>query len=446
MAQRFIAADREQTFLMPPSLREWLPAGHLAWFVIDAVEEMDLATFYGAYRADGHGRPAHDPAVMVALVLYAYSVGERSSRQIERRCVEDIAFRVIAANLSPDHSTVARFVVRHEDALADLFGQVLRLCARAGLGRAGSIALDSTKIAADASGQANRTYEQIAKEILQDAVRIDREEDERFGSARGDELPAELADPVTRKQRLREAKRQLEQEHEAERAARQEMLDRRAAHEARTGRKPIGRPPAERLAVGDRPGGRRNVTDLDSRPVKTPRGFIQGYNAQAVCTDDQIVIAADLVCNSSDGGQLEPMITAAREELAGAGLAGPQVVLADAGYWHADQIRALQDDGLQVLVPPDAHHRIGRPPDANPPSRRTGGLYDQMRERLSEPEGRQRYSRRQATIEPVFGHTKHNRRAERFRRRGLAACRAEWRLITATHNLLKAFHAASATA
>jgi transposase len=441
MSQRFVCADRDQTFLMPPSLREWVPAGHLAWFVLDAVDEMDLGAFYGAYRADGHGRPAHDPAMMVALVLYAYAVGERSSRVVERRCVEDVAFRVIAGNLVPDHSTIARFLVRHQDALGGLFGQVLCLCARAGLGRAGSIALDSTKMAADASGQANRSYEQIAREILQEAAETDRREDELYGSARGDELPADLADPVTRKQRLREAKRQLEAEWEAELRARQEMLDRRAAHEAKPGRRPPGRPPVEQRAVGDAPGGRKNVTDLDSRPVKTPRGFIQGYNAQAVCTDDQIVIAADVVCNSSDGGQLAPMISAARDALSRAEIAGPQVVLADAGYWHAGQIRALQQQGLDVLVPPDAHRNVG-----NPTGRRTGGLYDQMRERLSTPTGRRRYARRQATIEPIFGHTKHNRRAERFRRRGLAACRTEWRLITATHNLLKAFQATPATA
>ena len=441
MAQRFIAADRDQVFLMPPSLREWLPEGHLAWFVIDAVGEMDLAAFFASYRADGNGRPAHDPAVMVALVLYAYAVGERSSRRIERRCVEDVAFRVIAANLAPDHSTIARFVVRHQGALDGLFGQVLGLCARAGLVRAGSIALDSTKMAADASGKANRSYEQIAREILQEAIEIDRREDELYGSARGDELPPELADPVTRRQRLREAKRQLEEEHEAQRAARQQMAERRAEHEKRTGRRPIGRPPAEHLEVGETPAGRRNITDLDSRSVKTPRGFIQGYNAQAVCSDDQIVIAADVIARSPDGGLLEPMITAAQHQLADAGIAGPQIVLADAGYWHAAQIRALQAQGLEVLVPPDGHRRAGKPAGG-----RVGGLYDQMRRRLATAEGRERYQRRQATIEAVFGHTKHNRRAERFRRRGLAACRAEWRLICATHNLLKAFTVAPAAA
>jgi transposase len=440
MPQHFICADREQAFLMPPSLRDWLAEDHLAWFVLDAVAELELAAFYGAYRADGTGRPAHDPALMVALVLYAYAVGERSSRKIERRCQEDVAFRVIAGNLVPDHSTIARFLERHQEALEGLFGQVLALCARAGLVRAGTVALDSTKLAANASGQANRTYEQLAKEIIAEGIATDQAEDELYGDARGDELPPELADPKTRKQRLREAKRQLEAEWEAERAARQQMLDRRAAREAATGRKPAGRPPIDR-PLPEQPPGRRNVTDLDSRPVMTPRGFIQGYNAQAVCSEDQIVVAADVTTSSPDGGLLGPMIAAARAHLQATGAGAVGVVLADAGYWHGGQIRELTADGIQVLVPPDGHTRAGRPARG-----RVGGLYDQMRAALADPAGRDRYRKRQTMIEPVFGHTKFNRRADRFRRRGLAACRAEWRLITTTHNLLKLFAATPAVA
>jgi transposase len=174
MGQRFIACDRDQVMLLAPDLRDWLPAGHLARFVIDAVGELDLAGFYAAYRADGWGRPAHDPAMMVALVLYAYARGDRSSRVIERRCVEDIAYRVIAANRAPDHSTIARFIERHERGLGELFGQVLSLCRRAGLVRAGVLALDSTKIAANASGRQNKSYEEIAREIIAEGIAIDR--------------------------------------------------------------------------------------------------------------------------------------------------------------------------------------------------------------------------------------------------------------------------------
>jgi transposase len=438
MGQRFISCDRDQAMLLPPDLREWLPVGHLAYFVIDTVDELDLGLFYAAYRQDGTGRPAHDPAMMVALVLYAYARGERSSRVIERRCVEDVAYRVIAANQAPDHSTIARFIERHEQPLSGLFGQVLGLCRRAGLVRAGVLALDSTKIQANASGLQNMTFEQIAREIIAEGIATDRAEDELYGDARGDELPPELADPRTRRQRLRAAKAELEAEWEAERQAREEMLDRRAEHKAKTGRNPRGRPPKDDGAGSESPQGRMNLTDRDSRPMKTPRGFIQGYNAQAVATEDQIVVAVEVITRSADGGQLAPMITAATDALAVAGAGRPEVVLADAGYWSAPDIGTLTGHGLTVLVPPDAHTA------AAPNRSRSGGLYDQMRDRLATDEGRRLYRRRQATIEPIFGHTKHNRRLERFRRRGLGACRAEWRLITATHNLLKLWTATPA--
>src|SRR5512134_2416876 len=216
MAQNFVACDREQELLLPPSLREWLPDGHLAWFVIDAVAALDLTAFYAAYRADGHGRAAHDAAMMVALLLYSYAFGERSSRRIERRCVEDVATRVICANQTPDHTTIARFRQRHESALAGLFGEVLALCADAGLVEVGVVAVDGTKVHANASHHATRDYEQIAAEILEDAAAVDAAEDERFGERRGDELPPELATAQGRRGWLREAKRRLDEQRAAE--------------------------------------------------------------------------------------------------------------------------------------------------------------------------------------------------------------------------------------
>lgn len=290
MAQNFLSCDREQELLLPPSLREWLPEDHLAWFVLDAVEAMDLGAFYAAYRADGHGRAAHDPAMMVALLLYAYAVGERSSRGIERRCQEDIAFRVITANQAPDHATIARFRVRHEDALAGLFGQVLALCARAGAIQVGVIAVDGTKVRANAADRQNRTYEQLAREILQEAGAVDAAEDAEFGDTRGDELPPELADRNTRRARLREAKRQLEAELEAGRAELAQWQKDKADYVERTGRKIYG--PKKPRPVPDSPTRRINLTDPDSRPVKTAAGFLQGYTAQAVATKEQFVIAA----------------------------------------------------------------------------------------------------------------------------------------------------------
>src|SRR3954449_13134296 len=216
MPQNFLACDREQELLLPPSLREWLPESHLAWCVIDAVGEFDLGAFYGAYRADGRGRAAHEPAMMVALLLYAYAIGERSSRRIERRCVEDVACRVIAANQGPGHTTIARFRQRHEAALAELFGEVLAWCAEAGLAQVGVIAIDGTKVHANASQHANRDYERLAREILEEADAGDAAEDERFGDARGDELPPELATSQGRRGWLREAKRRLEEKRAGE--------------------------------------------------------------------------------------------------------------------------------------------------------------------------------------------------------------------------------------
>jgi transposase len=465
MAQNFVECDRDQELLLPPSLREWLPEGHLAWFVIDAVAEVDLSAFYGAYRADGHGRPAHDPAMMVALLLYGYAIGERSSRRLERRCVEDVASRVICANRAPDHTTISRFRQRHETALAELFGQVLALCAESGLVRVGVVAVDGTKVAANAAPQASRDYEQIAREILAEADAVDAEEDERLGEARGDELPPELATaqgrrgwlreaerrlddkraeeampiPRDRPDRLREAKRRLEEEHRVECQANAAYEDYRARGRMKDGRR-FGRPP-EPFEPPERPLGKVNLSDLDSRNVKTSRGWVQGYNAQAVATEEQIVIAAEVTVASPDFGQLEPMIIAARHELRGAGVEQPPaIVLADAGYWHQAQMERLTGDGLTVLIPPDAKKRAGARPGWD------GGLYAFMRRVLQTDAGGALYAKRQTMIEPIFADTKFNRRIDRFLRRGRSAARSEWRLTNAAHNLLKLWRHTSAPA
>jgi transposase len=439
MAQNFLSCDREQELLLPPSLREWLPEEHLAWFVLDAVAELDLAVFYAAYRQDGWGRAAHDPAMMVALLLYAYAVGERSSRAIERRCLEDIAFRVIAANQAPDHATVARFRVRHQDALAGLFGEVLALCAKAGAIQVGVIAVDGTKVHANASDRQNRSYEQLAREILAEADAVDAAEDAQFGEARGDELPPELADRNSRRERLREAKRQLEAELDARKAELEQWRQAKADYVARTGRKIYG-PPKPR-PVPDTPTRRINLTDPDSRAVKTARGFLQGYTAQAVATKEQFVIAAEVRIGGNERSDLGPLIDGACDELVAAGIdEQPGLVLADAGYWNGPHINDLAARGIPALVPPDADTR------RNPSRLRRGGHYDFMRSVLNRDDGRALYKQRQAIIEPVFAQTKVTRRADRFQRRGLAACKAEWRLITATYNLLKLWRTGLATA
>src|SRR5271155_5050158 len=456
MPQNFIACDRDQGLLLPPNLREWLPEDHLAWFVLATIEEMDLSAFYGTYRTDGHGRPAHDPGMMLALLLYAYCRGQRSSRVIERECVEDVAYRVIAANQRPDHTTIARFRQRHETALADLFGQVLELCAEADLVQVGVIAIDGTKVHANASQHAARDYEQIAKEILEEAAETDRLEDERYGEKRGDELPPELSTEQGRRGWLREAKRRLDEKRAAEaepiprsRPERLSQSKRRleaelagewgatAAYDAyrargvmKDGRR-FGRPP-DPYQPPETPAGKVNITDPDSKNVKTPRGYMQGYNAQAVATEQQLVIAAEVNADSSDFGHLEAMVNAVESELERAGVSDSvEVVLADAGYWHQRQMESVINKGIQVLIPPDAGKRRGTRPGWD------GGAYAHMRRVLETDLGGGLYRKRKAMIEPGVANTKFNRRIDRFQRRGRSAARSEWRLITATHNLLK---------
>jgi hypothetical protein len=393
---------------------------------------------------------------MVAVLLYAYARGTRSSRAIERACEEDVAFRVIAAHQVPDHTTIARFRQRHQDALAGVFGEVLRLCVDAGLVGVDIVAVDGTKVHANASERATCDYEQIARDALAEADAIDAEEDERFGDRRGDELPEALSTregraqwladakrrleerraqeakpiPASRPARLLEAKRRLEEEHRVELQANADYEAYRARGVDKRGWK-LG-PPPKPFTPPESPQGKINTTDPDSRNVKTPRGWVQGYNAQAATTEGQIVIAAELTNSSADFGQIAPTVAAARRELQAAGHQDtPQVVLADAGYWHKEQIQTLAADGLQVLIPPDADRRKGTRPGWN------GGIYTFRRRVLDTPVGAALYTKRQGMIEPVFAHTKFNRRIDRFQRRGRAARRSEWRLITATHNLLK---------
>jgi transposase len=500
MPQNFIECDREQAFLLPPSLREWLPEDHLAWFVLDAVEEMDLSEFYAEYRADGHGRAAYEPSMMVALLLYGYATKQRSARAIERHCRQDIAYRVVTTNRVPDHATIARFVVRHEAALGGLFGSVLALCARAGLVSTGVVAIDGTKLAANASREANLDYERIAREIVAEAKATDEVEDALFGEARGDELPDELrtsegrrrwlrearqaldaerttdparaaselaeepplmprgraldqgrrgwlrdarqrlderrereARPVPRSRgaRLSESKRRLEEELQAEREANEAYEAYRARGVSRDGRRFGGGPPSPHQ-LPDTPAGKINTTDPDSRLLKVTGGYVQGYNAQAAVSEQQIVLAAEISVESPDFGQLEPMVDATVSGLEWASVAEkPKVAVADAGYWHHEQMDSLAAGGIQVLIPPDAGKRKGARPGWQ------GGRYEWMRRVLATESGQRLYRKRSQTVEPMFGHTKHNRGMSRFHRRGRSAVRTEWRLITATHNLMK---------
>lgn len=456
MPQNFLPCVREQELLLPPSMSDWLADDHLAWFVLDAVAELDLEPFYVAYRSDGWGAAAHDPAMMVALLIYSYAIGERSSRGIERRCRDDVAFRVITASRVPDHATIARFRRRHEAELGELFGQVLGLCGQAGLVRVGVVAVDGSKFRADASDKAIRTYEQIAAEILAEANELDAAEDEIHGPARGDELPPGLARRDGRRKWLREALQRLSTEREREgeqvprdRSQRLATCQRRLVEDWQTerfanreyeahwqrgaierGRQAMGSGPAP-FTPPPRPQGKLNTTDPDARRMKLGREFRPAYNAQVVTTEQQIVLAAELTTDGVDFQQLDPMLKAAECELGELGIKEkPGVVLADAGYWSNGHIDALRQRGMIPIVAPDTTRE-------RPRKNRLGGPYDFMRRVLATDPGGGLYSQRKWMTEPVFAQVKANRRIDRFKRRGYAAARSEWRLIAATHNLLK---------
>ena len=445
MAYNFVHCDRDQPFLMPPSLDDWLPKDHLVRFVIAVVETLDLSAFYARRREDGWGRAAYDPKMMVALLIYAYATGARSSRLIERRCVEDIAFRFIAANETPDHATIARFAKDHEQELADLFDQVLRLAAEVGLVRVGLVALDSTRIQANASPGANRTEDWIRSEverIIAEARATDEEEDRRLGERSDADIPAELVEPGSRLARLLAAKAKLDAEQQGRRAAYEAKVAAREEYERRTGKGLTGRkpkPPEERAKDRDR-SKLANVTDPDSRVMSTANGgFLQGFNAQAIATEDQITVACAVTTDRNDVAQLKPMVEQATQNLAGAGVGGKVgVVVADAGYSSEDNL-ALEDSLGVELVIASKNRRRSEASSATPPRGRIPkGLSKKrrMERKLRTKRGSRLYRRRGASIEPVFGQAR-QRGAGRFRRRGLSACNCEWRFEHAVHNLLK---------
>jgi transposase len=333
MAINVRGGDRDQLFLMPPSVRDWLPDGHLAWFVLDVVAELDLHAFYAEFRLDGRGGAVYDPAMMLGVLMYAYCTGERSSRRIERRLNEDVAYRVLAANQQPDHATLARFRRRHQDAIAGLFGQVLGLCVKAGLVDTGVVAIDGTKFGADASFFANRDREQLAKAILAEAEALDVAQDEQFGDRCGDELPPEWSGGRDRRARIRSALSELDRQSARDYDTR---MAERAAKEQATGRKLTGPEPSAEAARRAAPR-RANTTDPHSRIIaNASRGVVQGYNAQAAATAGQIVVAAEVTATANDQPHFVPIATAVVENLTDAGAERPVAAfVADAGYWTA---------------------------------------------------------------------------------------------------------------
>src|SRR5512132_661040 len=441
MAYNFLRGDRDQPFLLPPDLRDWLPQDHIAWFILDVTDQVDLQPFYRAHRDDGHGHRAYDPKTLLGVLLYGYCIGVRSSRQIERRLNEDIAFRVLAANQTPDHAT-HRAVPRPPRAgPGPVPGGVAQAVCRRRDGAVGTVALDGTKVAANAADKANRTLDQLEREVAQilaEAAATDQAEDRQHGPARGDELPAELASPTGRLARLRQAKARLEAEATERQQRYQQRVAQLAAAARARGQQPKAHYRPRRRDEAPNPKAAANVTDPDSRFLHTRNGTVQGYNAQAIVTEGQVVVAAELTQEANDVQQLEPMLQAADHTLAAAQIPGrPGRLLADSGYWSIANLTTIPD-APELLVWPSKTGRTGKPrKDAKPSASRSHGLRAAMFATLASDAGKACYALRKQTVEPVFGQLKERQGARRFTRRGLAACDAEWKLLCGTHNLLK---------
>ena len=438
MAYNLLRCERDQSYLMPPSMRDWLSEGHLAWFIVDAVGQMDLREFYAAYRSDGWGAAAYDPGMMVAILLYAYCLGLRSSRRIARALEEDVGFRVVAANQQPDFRTICRFRAEHEEALEKLFVEVLRLCHEAGLVKLGVVALDGTKVAANAALATNRSHQAIEEEVqrmLAEAKAADAEEDAHYGP--------------DRRGRLKEAKERLQREAEAAARAVQERVEQRRAEEVATGKKKRGRKPkvVESLPTEE---AKANTTDPDSRIMKTRQGYVQGYNAQAVVSEGQIIVAVGVTQEANDVQQLEPMLQTMAHTLKAAGIEDrPKAGLADAGYWSEANIRACswpEMPELLIATTKDWKQRKMLREKGCPRGRIPKGLSprDRMERKLLTKRGRALYKKRGVLVEPVFGQVKEGQGFRRFMRRGLGAAQSEWSLAGMTHNLLKLWRSGQA--
>ncbi len=455
MKKTFREYAPDQQLLLPPSLRDWLPENHLALLVSEVVDALDLSAIFAVYeRGDGRGMPPYHPKVMVKLLVYAYCTGRPSSRKIERATYDEVPYRVLAANQHPDHDSIASFRKRHLQALAGLFVQVLEMAKQMGLVKLGHVALDGTKIKANASKhkamsyqrmtEAEQRLDQEVKALLAAAEQADAEDDAKHGKGkRGDELPQELQFKQARLEKIREAKAALEQRAkeraQAEAAEVQRKLDERAAKQAETGKKAGGREPQvpDPQEAKPEPKEQRNFTDPDSRIMVdgASKGFEQCYNAQAAVDGaHQIIVAADTTQQANDKRQLVPMMQHVLNNMGQL----PEKVSADSGYFSEEAVTHPHLAPVDLYVPPD-RQKHGQAL-ANPTGEAaTLSTADKMRSKLAESAGHAVYKMRKAIVEPVFGQIKQARGFRRFSLRGLANVSAEWLLMCATHNLLKIF-------
>lgn len=478
MSKQFRTCSLDQPLLLPPSLQDWLPEKHLARFIADVTEALDLSQILDEYgRRDGRGTLGYHPLIMVRLLLYGYCLGMVSSRKLERATYQDVAFRYLAADQHPDHDSIASFRQTHLQALAGLFMQALQLCEKAGLVKLGHVAIDGTKLKANASKHKAMSYERMTEKekqlreevekLLAQAAEVDGEEDAKYGKGKqGDELPAELARRESRLKKIAEAKAALEQEAREraciEKAAVEARLEERRQQEEESGKKFGGRPPQvpDPEQAKPEPKAQRNFTDPDSRIMMdgATKSFTQAYNAQAaVDSHAQIIVAAALTQEANDKQQLVPMLKQVEQNLG----RKPEQASADAGYFSEAAVTDEKVAGIELLVPPNRQKHSGgsqpeqvtaeidTPAAAQPQDQPVGqstpppakSAAETMRDKLRTAAGKAVYKMRKAVVEPVFGQIKAVRGLRGFSMRGLEKVSAEWQIMCLTHNLLKLFRA-----
>jgi transposase len=444
----FRSYDPDQSMLLPPSLHDWLPEGHLAYFVREMVEELDLSALLDTYDCSRGGCPAYHPVMMTQLLAYGYCVGVRSSRKIERATHEVVPFRVLAANQHPDHDTISEFRRRHADALGNLFLQILDMCLAEGMVKLGRVAIDGSKVRANASKHKAMSYgrlkkkdaelEKIVKDMFEEAERIDAEEDALYGKGnRGDELPEEFRNAKTRRKKIREAIKNLKARKKAQAdAKRADIAEKEKARDdddkPRRRRKP--------KEPSDEPEDKMqsNFTDPESRIMKmgATGSFEQCYNAQvAVDADTQIIVAADVTQQANDVKQLAPMVEQVRKNTG----TTPECVLADTGYYSDANVTKMQDESIDAYIAAGKmkHGEAFTSPRGRIPESAT--TKDRMKRKLRTQKGRATYAKRKSSVEPVIGQVKDVQGFRQFLRRGLHAAQCEWRFGCAMHNLLKLF-------
>jgi transposase len=435
VSYNFRSYGQDQLFLMPPSVQEWVPEDSLVRFVSEVVDELErrgrLGEFFAQYRSDGWGAAAYHPVMMVKVMLYGYSVGLTSSRKLAEALRMDVGFRYLAANQQPDHRTIAVFRTAHREGLEGLFTEILLLCKEAGLVKMGRVALDGRRVAGSAAQEANRTRAQLQEEVTQllnEAAQVDAEEDAQHGlGLGGNELPAGLKKAGDRLQRLNEAIQALEEKQKALQEEQREKIEARHEKAKQSGRTPRGPEPKAPEEVELPPKARANATDPESRLTKNRRGYVQGYNGQAMADcESQVIVAQELTNAENDLEQFLPMLERCRQQ---AGRA-PGQVLADAGYWDEAVGARDGEGGTEFLIAP-MHWKNEKTPR---PHR------DRMAEKLATEAGRAAYAQRCSTIEPVFGQME-MRGLRRFLLRGLKKVGLEWSLWCTTHNLLKLWRA-----